>query len=106
MSTYEHLDPETPEIPAPDRPAPSGRHPVNVGHLVMGVAFLGLATMWALVTSDAVELENARWLLPLPWLVAGAAGLVATVVRGRRRGHPHASGRMQGWIEDSHDSRG
>jgi len=65
---------------------PSGRHPVNVGQLVMGLAFLGLVAVWAIVVPlNAVELPHARWLLPLPWLVAGAAGLVATVLSGRRR---------------------
>lgn len=81
----------------------SGWHRVNVGHLVMGAAFLGLATVWALVTSDTVQLENAHWLLPLPWLVAGAIGLVATLLRGSRP-HPH-SVRMKGWIHNSPDSR-
>ncbi|HJQ07517.1 MAG TPA: hypothetical protein VJ872_18855 [Nocardioides sp.] len=61
-------------------------HPVHIPHLVMGLAFLGLVVVWALVVPlNAVELPHARWLLPLPWLVAGAAGLVATVLSGRRR---------------------
>lgn len=88
MSTVH--EPERPrEEPIPA--TTSGRHPVNVGHLVMGVAFLGLVAVWALITSDTVQLENARWILPLPWLVGGAVGLVATLLRGRR-----PSGRMQG----------
>ncbi|MDN5745641.1 MAG: hypothetical protein L0H31_11030 [Nocardioidaceae bacterium] len=62
----------------------SGRHPVNVGHLVMGVAFLGLVIVWGLITSDAVDLDRARWILPLPWLTAGAVGLLATLARNRR----------------------
>lgn len=73
--------------------ADNGRHPVNVGHLVMGTAFLGLFAVWAVITSDTVELSEAHWLLPLPWLVAGVVGLAATVVRnvGRR------PGKMSGW---------
>ncbi|MDF9716967.1 hypothetical protein INN71_08275 [Nocardioides sp. ChNu-153] len=62
----------------------AGRHPVNVGHLVMGVAFLGLTLVWALLVSGAVEAVDARWLLPLPWLAAGGAGMAATVVAARR----------------------
>lgn len=63
----------------------SGRHPVNVGHLVMGLAFLGLVTVWALVVSDAVHGTELRWLMPMPWILAGAVGLLASVVAGRRR---------------------
>ncbi|TIC86272.1 hypothetical protein E8D34_11365 [Nocardioides sp. GY 10113] len=65
-----------------------GYHPVNVGHLVMGVAFLGLTVVWALLASGAAEPDDARWLLPTPWLVAGAVGLVATLFRGRSRQTP------------------
>lgn len=63
----------------------SGRHPVSVGHLVIGTAFLGLAVVWSLVAGDVVDGEDVRWLLPVPWMLAGAAGLVATAVAGRRR---------------------
>lgn len=64
---------------------PGGRHPVNVGHLVMGVAFLGIVAVWALVTAEAVAGADLRWLLPLPWLAAGGAGLAAAAVSARRR---------------------
>ena len=72
----------------------SGWHPVNIAHLVLGTALLGLFTVWALISSDTVDLEDAHWLLPLPWLVAGVLGLGATVLRnvGRR------PGKMSGWI--------
>lgn len=82
------------EIPIEDRTEPaSGWHSVNVGHLVMGTAFVGLFTVWALISSDTVDMVDAHWLLPLPWLVAGVVGLAATVLRnaGRRRG------KMSGW---------
>ncbi|GAB4013010.1 hypothetical protein [Nocardioides ultimimeridianus] len=86
--------PEAPETPEtygtvtyePATPAETPWHPVHIPHLVMGLAFLGLVAVWAIVVPlNAVELPHARWLLPLPWLVAGAAGLVATVLSGRRR---------------------
>lgn len=100
---------------------PSGWHQVNVGHLVMGTAFVGLVVVWALLTSDTVQLDNARWILPLPWLVAGALGLVATLLRGPRQhdaaawmqhagphGHPgwrHGGGpaHMKGWLHGAPD---
>jgi hypothetical protein len=61
----------------------SGRHPVNVGHLVMGIAFLGLAVIWALIESGTASASDLRWLLPIPWVVAGGAGLAATAPRLR-----------------------
>ena len=93
MSIYDPSYDSGPERPREDARLshpPTGRHPVNTGHLVMGVALVGLVIVWALLTSDTVQLENAGWLLPLPWLIGGAAGLVATMLRGRG-----PSGRMQ-----------
>ena len=57
-----------------------GRHPVNIGHLVMGIAFLGLVGIWALVQGDVVNDDDIRWLLPIPWVFAGVAGLLATTL--------------------------
>ena len=62
-------------------------HPVHVGHLVMGLAFLGLVGIWAAVQYGGVSSEDLRWLLPLPWVFAGAAGLLAVTLSGRR-GNP------------------
>jgi hypothetical protein len=70
--------------PQPETGPMSGRHPVNVGHLVMGVAFLGLTLVWALVASDTVEGADIRWLLPIPWVAAGVAGVLASVLPSRR----------------------
>lgn len=68
-----------------DAPAkPSGRHPVNITQLVLGVAFAGIVLVWALVQGDVVETGELRWLMPIPWIAAGAAGLAATVWPGRR----------------------
>jgi hypothetical protein len=60
-----------------------GLHPTNVGHLVMGVAFAGLTIIWALYMSDTVSSHDLRWLLPIPWVAAGVAGLVAAAPRMR-----------------------
>ena len=77
---------------APERE--SGRHPVNVGHLVMGIALLGLLAVWALVVSDVVAGDDVRWLLPAPWVLAGAAGLITLAATGHR-GHAQ---RQVGWV--------
>ena len=63
---------------------PSGWHPVNITHLVMGVAFAGMLLVWALLQGDVVETDELRWLMPIPWLAAGAAGLAATVWPSRK----------------------
>jgi hypothetical protein len=75
-------------------PELSGRHPVNVGHLVMGLAFLGLAGVWALIQGDVVKGDEIRWLLPLPWVLAGIAGLLATTLSSRSR----RADRQTGWV--------
>lgn len=77
------------------QPYPPARHPVVIGHLVMGVAFLGLLTVWALVAGDVVEGSDIRFLLPAPWVLAGVAGLLALVASDRRR---HAR-RQAGWSQ-------
>ena len=74
----------------------TGRHPVNVGHLVMGVAFLGLTFVWALIASDAVEGSDIRWLMPIPWVAAGVAGVLASVLASRRSRRQARTG----WVTD------
>ncbi|MFT4288299.1 hypothetical protein [Nocardioides sp.] len=63
----------------------TGRHPVNVGHLVMGLAFLCFVGGWALIEGDLVTGDDIRWLLPIPWLVAGAVGLIAIAISSTRK---------------------
>jgi hypothetical protein len=63
----------------------AGLHPVNIGHLVMGVAFAGLVVIWALFITDTVSGHDLHWLLPIPWVAAGVAGLVAAAPRMRGR---------------------
>lgn len=72
----------------------SGRHPVNVGHLVMGIAFLGLVGVWALIQGDVVGDGDVRWLMPVPWVLAGLAGLLAIGLSGSKRW----TTRQTGWV--------
>lgn len=67
------------------QPDNSGRHPVNILHLVMGVIFLGVVTIWGLIQGEIASTEDLRWLVPLPWVIAGAAGLLVITLSGRRR---------------------
>jgi hypothetical protein len=76
-------DQDTTTSPDGARTLRSGLHSVNVGHLVMGVAFVGLAIIWALIESGTAPAHDLRWMLPVPWVAAGLAGLVATAPRLR-----------------------
>lgn len=69
----------------------SGRHPINTGHLVMGLVFAGLLVVWALVSTDVVANSDLRWLLPIPWVAGGAIGLAAAAYANvtSRRGTTH-----------------
>ena len=66
-------------------PGSSGRHLVNVAHLVMGIAFLGIVGIWLLVEGGVVGGDDVRWLLPMPWVLGGLAGLLSIATAGRRR---------------------
>jgi hypothetical protein len=79
----------------------NGRHPVNIGNLVMGIAFLGLVVVWAIIQSDLVEGADVRWLLPVPWVFAGIAGLLATTLTGKKRYATNQSG----WVDTRDDLR-
>lgn len=69
---------------------PSGTHPVDIGHLVMGLAFLGIAGVWALIEAEVVTGDDTRWLMPLPWVIGGAVGLFVVALRAARpRRTPH-----------------
>ena len=70
-----------------------GHHPVNVGHLVMGVAFLGLFVVWLLVTTGTVALEENRWLLPAQDRLILINSRAAQSVAGEQGGR-----RTQQWI--------
>ncbi|TQK72608.1 hypothetical protein [Nocardioides sp. SLBN-35] len=101
-------DEHTTELPREERPADgddrrrtTGWHRVNTGHLVMGVAFTGLVIVWALAASDTVQIEDNGWIMGLPWLAAGIAGLLASVLRGR---HYDQGWDQNGW--DGHQMRG
>jgi hypothetical protein len=80
IDTYD--EPMTGPLDAPVRD--TGWHPVNISHLVMGVAFAGMLVVWGLVVTDVVSGDSYRWLLPIPWLAAGAAGLAASVWPSRK----------------------
>jgi hypothetical protein len=74
--------PTTPLAPLTAPRGPRAIHPVNIAHLVFGLVFLGIAGSWALGASGAVDPEDSAWLFPLILVIAGAAGLVASLAKG------------------------
>lgn len=82
--TYDDHDAYATAVPQQDTDLQAWRHPVNVGQLVMGLAFLGLVVVWAMIAGGVVADDDIRWLLPVPWVLAGGAGLVATALAARR----------------------
>jgi hypothetical protein len=58
---------------------------VKVPHLVFGLLFLGIAGIWALGVSDAISGEQLAVLGPAVLIVAGIAGLAASLASGRNR---------------------
>lgn len=86
--TYDYSPPPPPPTDPVPPERPSGRHPVNIGRLVMGLVFLSFVVVWALIetrTVDIRDVHDVRLLLPLPFIVGGAAGLLAAVLRAGRR---------------------
>ncbi|WP_104105999.1 hypothetical protein [Nocardioides sp. 616] len=83
---FDAYGPRSTEPYAADESAqrPDGRHPLDVTHLVMGIAFLSFVGVWALISSDLVRIDDLRWLLPVPWVLAGLGGLLATAFGTRR----------------------
>jgi len=65
--------------------ASSGRHPVSIGHLVMGLVFACFLALWAVVQFTDISSHDLRFLWPVPWIAGGAVGMVALAVRDRRR---------------------
>ena len=66
---------------------PPGRQ-LSVPHLVMGLIFLGIAASWGLHRVGVIESVEVQWVMPLILVVAGAAGLAASLLRGRARREP------------------
>lgn len=59
----------------------SGRHPLSTAYLVAGLVFLGIAAAWALRAAEVIDDEGSKWIAPVVLVVAGVAGLVASLTR-------------------------
>lgn len=78
----------------------TGFHLVNLTHLIMGVAFACFAGIWAAVTTGWLPVDDLRWVLPVPWLLAGSAGLLAATLGQRRRERVPGGDRQVGVVGD------
>lgn len=58
---------------------------VKIPHLVFGLLFLGVAAVWALVASDAINVDRLPVLAPAVLIVAGVIGLGVSLASGRNR---------------------
>ena len=70
-------------------PQPPVDRSVKVPHLVFGLLFLGVAGVWALVASEAIDADRLTVLAPAVLIAAGVIGLAASLASGRnsqRRG--------------------
>ena len=68
----------------------------------MGIAFLGIVGVWVLIQTDTVTGDDIRWLLPIPWVLAGVVGLAATAITGSRR----YAVRQTGWVGEQPEQPG
>ncbi len=57
----------------------SARRTTSIPHLVIGLIFLGIAGMWALAATGAVDYDGEKWVLPLVLVIAGAVGLLISL---------------------------
>lgn len=65
-----------PEPPTEARP--------RIGYLVFGLILLGVVVKWALVVTHVATFGSLGWVFPAILVLAGAAGLLAALMRGRR----------------------
>jgi hypothetical protein len=68
---------------------PPADRSVKVPHLVFGLLFLGVAAIWALGASDAIDGEHLAVLAPVVLIGAGVIGLAASLASGRNRRARH-----------------
>ena len=78
---------------------------VKIPHLVFGLLFLGLTSVWALVAGGAIDVDRVAVLGPALLIAAGVIGLVASVAasRNRSRGQREYLDRATGQDMDAED---
>ncbi len=59
--------------------------PLSITHLVFGLVFLGIASVWAIGKATDADLGHTAVGLPAVLILAGVIGLVAAVAGSRQR---------------------
>ncbi len=72
----------------------SQRHATDVVSLVFGTIFAGFSVIWLIYIAGHLQNHDAWWAGPLVLVVAGAAGLVASLRPGRDPDDPGHPGRQ------------
>jgi hypothetical protein len=65
---------------------------VRVAHLVFGLLFLGIATVWLLRTADVIGPHDLAISGPVVLITAGVVGLVVSLASSRRGRRPEQIG--------------
>ncbi len=60
------------------------RHDTDAVSLTFALLFLGIANAWLMVAVGAADIAGLRYFFPVLLLGAGGAGLVSSLLRGRR----------------------
>jgi hypothetical protein len=55
---------------------------MNIGYLVTGLVFIGLAASWGLHANGVIKDDGFQWFLPAMLLGAGLIGLFASLGKG------------------------
>jgi hypothetical protein len=65
---------------------------IRVAHLVFGLLFLGIATVWLLRTTDVIGPHDLAISGPVVLIAAGVVGLVVSLASSRRGRRPEQTG--------------
>ncbi|MBA3744325.1 hypothetical protein [Sporichthya sp.] len=60
------------------------RHETDAVSVTFALIFLGIVSAWLLVAAGGADVAGLRYFFPVLLLGAGGAGLISSLLRGRR----------------------